>query len=244
MLDTLWNELTTAQTAPQTWVIAVSALAALIVVAYPTSWHVSRGLITIAHEGGHALAALLSRRKLGGIRLHSDTSGVTLTKGKPTGFGMIVTAAAGYVAPSLLGVGGALLASAGYIRVLLWGTLVLLAGMLLLIRNVYGALSLLVVGGAVFALSWFTPDEVQGVVAHLGVWFLLLGGVRPIFELQSKRRRGSAANSDADQLARLTRIPGTAWVAFFLLISAGALAYGTYLMIPSDLLPLNLLPSR
>lgn len=243
MLDTLWKELTTAQTPPPNWVIVLCALAVLAVVAYPTSWHVSRGLITIAHEGGHALAALLSRRKLGGIRLHSDTSGVTLTKGKPTGPGMIFTAAAGYVAPSLLGLGGALLASAGYIRVLLWGTLVLLAGMLLLIRNVYGALSLLVVGGALFALSWFTPDEVQGVVAYLGVWFLLLGGIRPIFELQSKRRRGAAGNSDADQLARLTHIPGTAWVAFFLLVSAAALAYGTYLLLPADLLPLDLITS-
>jgi hypothetical protein len=244
MLDTLWKELTTAQTPPSTWVIVGCALVALAVVAYPTSWHISRGLITIAHEGGHALAALLSRRKLSGIRLHSDTSGVTLTKGKPTGFGMIVTAAAGYVAPSLLGLGGALLTSAGYIRVVLWVSLVLLAGMLLLIRNVYGALSLLVVGAALFALSWFTPDEVQGVVAHLGVWFLLVGGIRPIFELQSKRRRGSAANSDADQLARLTRIPGTVWVAFFLLISGASLAYGTYIMLPADLLPANLLPAN
>ncbi|MEV5407754.1 M50 family metallopeptidase [Thermopolyspora sp. NPDC052614] len=244
MLHTLWKELTTVQDAPEVWVVVVSALVALFVVAYPTSWHVSRGLITIAHEGGHALAALLSRRRLSGIRLHSDTSGVTLTRGRPTGFGMIVTAAAGYVAPSLLGLGGALLTSAGYIRILLWTTLVLLAAMLLMIRNVYGALSLLVVGGAVFALSWFTPDEVQGVVAHLAVWFLLFGGIRPIFELQSKRRRGSAANSDADQLAYLTRIPGTAWVGFFLLVSAAALGYGAYIMIPADLLPLDLLTSR
>jgi hypothetical protein len=243
MLDTLWKELTTAQTPPPNWVIVLCGLAVLAVVAYPTSWHISRGLITIAHEGGHALAALLSRRKLGGIRLHSDTSGVTLTKGRPTGPGMIFTAAAGYVAPSLLGLGGALLASAGYIRVLLWGALVLLAGMLLLIRNVFGAFSLLVVGGVLFALSWFTPDEVQGVVAYLGVWFLLLGGIRPIFELQSKRRRGAAGDSDADQLARLTGIPGTLWVVFFLLVSAASLGYGTYLLLPADLLPADLITS-
>jgi hypothetical protein len=235
MLTALWKELTTTQSTPQVWVVGLSALAALAVVGHPTAWHISRGLITIAHEGGHALAALLSRRKLGGIRLHSDTSGVTLTKGKPRGFGMIVTAAAGYVSPSLLGLGGAWLTSGGHIRVLLWGALVLLAGMLLLIRNVFGALSLLVVGGALFALSWFTPNQVQAVVAYVAVWFLLLGGIRPIFELQSKRRRGRAANSDADQLAWLTRIPGGAWVGVFLLVAAGALVYGAYLLVPFDL---------
>ena len=38
-------------------------------------WRVSRNAITIAHEGGHGLIALLTGRRLDGIRLHSDTSG-------------------------------------------------------------------------------------------------------------------------------------------------------------------------
>ena len=37
--------------------------------------------VTIAHEGGHAVAALLTGRRLRGIRLHSDTSGLTLSAG-------------------------------------------------------------------------------------------------------------------------------------------------------------------
>jgi hypothetical protein len=200
-------------------------------VAYPTSWHFSRGLITIAHEGGHALAAVLTRRKLQGIRLHSDTSGVTLTRGSPRGLGMVATAAAGYVAPSLIGLGSAWLVASGYITLLLWAVLVLLACMLLMIRNVFGAVSLLAVGGAVFALTRFAPLDVQAVCAYAGVWFLLLGGVRPILELQAKRRRGRAPDSDADQLARLTRVPGTLWTLVFLLVSAAALAAGGYVLV-------------
>ncbi len=88
---------------------------AFFVVAYPQTWHLSRGLITIAHEGGHALVAVLTRRKLRGIRLHSDTSGVTLTRGRPTGPGMVLTAAAGYIAPSLVGLGAAWLTDAGHV---------------------------------------------------------------------------------------------------------------------------------
>src|SRR5690606_11889589 len=193
---------------PPGWAVLLSALAALVIVSSTTSWQLSRGLITIAHEGGHALAAVLTRRKLQGIRLHSDTSGVTLTRGRPTGPGMILTALSGYIAPSLLGLGGAWLVSQGYITLLLWAMLVLLAGMLLMIRNLFGGVALLSTGGAVFALSWFAPDEVQSVCAHLVVWFLLFGGVRPIVELQRKRRDGRARDSDADQLARLTFLPG------------------------------------
>ncbi|WP_214110387.1 M50 family metallopeptidase [Acrocarpospora catenulata] len=230
-----WNHLTATQPAPPLWLVGVAALLALVLVGYRPAWHLSRGVITIAHEGGHALAAVLSRRKLRGIRLHSDTSGVTLTRGNPTGPGMIITAAAGYVAPSLVGVGAAWLTSAGYVRVLLWGVLVLLACMLLLIRNMFGVVSLLAVGGAVFAVSWFAQDDVQGFVAYGAAWFLMLGGVRPILELQGKRRRGRAPDSDADQLARLTRIPGAFWVMLFLLVAVAALGLGGYLLVQSEL---------
>ncbi|GII78662.1 membrane protein [Sphaerisporangium rufum] len=227
--------MTTVQPDPPWWITVLAGLVALLVVLHPTSWYMSRGLITVAHEGGHALAALLTRRKLEGIRLHSDTSGVTLTRGRPTGPGMIFTAAAGYVAPSLLGVGAAWLTAAGYVTILLWTTLLLLAGMLLMIRNVFGVVALLAIGGAVFALSWFAPPDVQGVAAQTAAWFLLVGGVRPILELRAKRRHGRARDSDADQLARLTRVPGGVFVFLFLLTSLAALVTGGYLLAPITL---------
>jgi Peptidase M50B-like len=235
-LSGFWTRLTTVQPDPPMWITALAAFIALGVVLYPTSWAISRGLITVAHEGGHALVALLTRRKLQGIRLHSDTSGVTLTRGRPTGPGMIFTAAAGYVAPSLLGLGAAWLTAAGYITILLWTVLVLLAGMLLMIRNVFGVVALVSIGGAVFALSWFAPPDIQSVGAQLAAWFLLIGGIRPIMELRRKRRRGRAPDSDADQLARLTPLPGGFFVFLFLLISTAALLAGTYLLTPTDLL--------
>jgi len=68
-------------------VVVGAALVALAVVATPATWRWSRHVITIAHEGGHALVALLSGRRLQGIRLHSDTSGLTVSRGKPRGPG-------------------------------------------------------------------------------------------------------------------------------------------------------------
>ncbi len=42
-----------------------------------------------------------------------------------------------------------------------------------------------------------------------------MGGVRPVFELQRKRRGGGARDSDADQLARLTHLPAAVWLVLF-----------------------------
>ncbi|MFI6480702.1 M50 family metallopeptidase [Nonomuraea sp. NPDC050663] len=230
-MDELWGHLTATQDPPAAWVGLVAALAALLIVGLRITWPLSRGLITIAHEGGHALAALLTRRKLQGIRLHSDTSGVTLTRGRPNGPGMVLTALAGYVAPSLLGLAAAWLVADGRITLLFWAILLFLFCMLLLIRNLYGGLILLVTGGAVFALATYLPENGQQFAAHLAVWFLLFGGVRPIIELQRKRRRRQAPDSDADQLARLTILPGAFYVFFFLLVSTASVAAGAWLMI-------------
>ncbi|WP_113698857.1 M50 family metallopeptidase [Nonomuraea lactucae] len=231
-MDELWAHLVKVQPDPSPWVALVSALAALAIVSFRTPWHLSRGLITIAHEGGHALMALLTRRKLEGIRLHSDTSGVTLTRGRPTGPGMVLTALAGYLAPSLLGLAAAWLTEQGRITLLIWSVLLFLVCMLLLIRNMYGALILLATGGAVFALSMYAPKDVQQAVALAAVWFLLFGGVRPIIELQRKRRLRQARDSDADQLARLTILPGGFYVFFFLLVACASVVAGAYLMYP------------
>ncbi|MEV6520855.1 M50 family metallopeptidase [Longispora sp. NPDC051575] len=226
MLSALWSRLVEAQPSPTLVLIMAAAFVAAIAVVPAQTWRLTRGFVTIAHEGGHALVAVLSGRRLSGIRLHSDSSGLTLTRGKPTGLGMILTALAGYVTPSLLGLGGAALLAGGRSTAVLWTSLLLLPCILIMIRNFYGILSVLVTMGIVFAVSWFGSPDVRAVFCYLLVWFLLLGGVRPVFELQAMRRRGRAPDSDADQLARLTRVPGLVWVGFFLVGTVGALVLG------------------
>ncbi|MFI9205118.1 M50 family metallopeptidase [Streptomyces sp. NPDC053048] len=214
------------QSHPSVWLIAATALVALAAVTPHGVWRITRNAITIAHEGGHALVALLSGRTLDGIRLHSDTSGLTVSRGRPTGIGMVLTAAAGYTAPSLLGLAGAWLLAAGHVTVLLWGAAALLAAMLVMIRNAYGALTVVVAGAAFVLVSWLGGPGVQAAFAYGVVWFLLLGGVRPPFELQGKRRRGGAADSDADQLARLTNVPAVVWLGLFHVVTLCSLTGG------------------
>ncbi|MGP3999866.1 M50 family metallopeptidase [Streptomyces sp. 8N706] len=225
-LGDLWDRVVGSQPDPPVWLVAVTAVVALAAVAPHAAWRLSRNAVTIAHEGGHGLIALLSGRRLDGIRLHSDTSGLTVSRGKPTGIGMILTAAAGYTAPSLIGLGGAWLLVSGHITALLWGAIALLAAMLVMIRNAYGVLTVVVAVAAFFLVSWLTEPAVQAAFAYVVVWFLLFGGVRPVFELQGKRRRGGAPDSDADQLARLTNAPPGLWLFLFHAVALSSLVGG------------------
>lgn len=222
----LWDRVFGSQPAPDEWLVIATAVAALAVVVPHAVWRLSRNAITIAHEGGHGLVALLTGRKLEGIRLHGDTSGLTVSRGKPTGLGMILTAAAGYTAPPLLGLGGAYLLAAHHITLLLWVATALLVALLVMIRNAYGAVTVVLTGGLFVLVSWLAEPDVQAGFAYAVVWFLLLGGVRPAFELQSKRRRGGAQDSDADQLSRLTHVPAGLWLFFFHAVSLCSLIGG------------------
>ncbi|MFJ8644584.1 M50 family metallopeptidase [Streptomyces sp. NPDC093546] len=230
-LAALWDRLIGTQPAPDRWLVIATAVAALAVTVPPGLWRVARNAITIAHEGGHGLVALVSGRRLQGIRLHSDTSGLTVSRGKPTGLGMILTAAAGYTAPPLLGLGGAWLLAAHRVTLLLWVATALLAAMLVMIRNAYGALTVIVTGTAFLLVSWLTGPDVQSAFAYSAVWFLLLGGVRPAFELQAKRRHGGAPDSDADQLSRLTHVPPVLWLFLFHAVSVCSLIGGARWML-------------
>jgi len=150
----------------------------------------------------------------------------------------VLTSAAGYVTPSLLGAGAAWLLAAHHVTAMLWLLLALLAATFLAIRNAYGVVAVLVTTGAVLAVSWFAA-AIQAAFGYTAAWFLLLGGIRAVVELQSQRRRSrrhrQVGTSDADQLGRLTGVPAGIWVAVFLLVSVGALVLGLRLLIP-DLL--------
>ena len=226
----IWDSLFGAQPDPPGLLVLVTALVALVAVAVRPIWRVARNAITIAHEGGHALAALLTGRKLRGIRLEFDTSGLTLSAGRPTGPGMVFTLMAGYIAPSLVGLAGAWILGGNRITLLLWLAVALLLLMLINIRNAFGVISVVITGAIVFAVSWFAEPEVQAAFAYAGVWFLLIGGLRPVSELQKLRRRGRMPDSDADQLGRLTRTGALFWVGFFYLVTAAVLVIGTFML--------------
>ena len=233
ILDRIAGDVVATQPAlEQTWALAAVGVA-VAVVALGGPWRTARHLLTIVHEGGHAITALLSGRRLAGIRLHSDTSGVTVSKGKPRGPGMVATAAAGYPAPALLGLGGAALIGLDRPLLALWLGLLVLALVLLQIRNFYGLYVVLVAAVLLLGVTWWGTPVVQAMTAWSVTTFLLLGAPRTVLDMQTERRRRRTRSSDADVLARLTPLPAVAWVGLLLLgtlactVSGGALLLGS-----------------
>lgn len=243
LLADLWARATAAH-APLDWPIALAMAGVALVLAWtPPGYRVVRHVVTLVHEAGHALVAVLAGRRLSGIRLHSDTSGVTLSRGRPRGPGMVLTLAAGYPAPALVGLAGAWLVGIGYAAGWLWLLVLTCALMLLMIRNLYGLWVVLATGVAVGVLSWLASTVVLVATAHLVVFSLLLAAPRSVVELQRQRRRmrraaggrgGSAAGlaSDVDQLARLTHVPAAVWTGVFWLVCAGCLVAGGWMLWP------------
>ena len=225
-MSEVWDNITSAQPEASLRLVIVTGVVALLLIAWRPVWRHTRQVVTIAHEGAHGLVAALAGRKLSGIRLHSDTSGVTVSRGKPDGPGMIAVLLAGYPGPALFGLAAAFVLSRGYAVGLLWGLLLALVLLLLQIRNLFGLWSVLAFGTLVFAISWWGSEQVQSGFAHLLTWFLLLAAPRAVLELQHSRRGGAGRNSDADQLRRLTGVPALLWVTFFALLTLACLAVG------------------
>jgi hypothetical protein len=230
--DGMWHHAFTVQPVPPRWLVLGTGVLALLVVASPRVWPVARTVVTIVHEGGHALMALATGRRLGGVRIYRSTAGETRSAGRAGGAGAAVTAAAGYVAPPLLGLGAAAMLAFGHLTAMLLVSLLLLAGLAIAIRNAYGMLAVLAALIAVAAVCLYASAIVQAGFGYVMTWFLLLGGIRPVIELARERRYGRGGRrSDADQLARLTRVPGGAWVMIFALVAVAALAVSARLLV-------------
>jgi len=226
-LAEVWDRVASRQPVPEaSFVLGTGVVALLLVV---VAWPQVRLGVTVVHEAGHAVVAVLVGRRLSAIRLHSDTSGLTVSRGKPRGPGMVAMLAAGYLAPAVLGLVAAYLLAEGRGVALLWLLVVLLAGLLVWVRNGYGLLVLLALGGGLFALTWWGSAQAQSVTAYLVTWLLLLAAPRPLVELLG---RGRSRTSDPAQLAALTHVPAVVWTLVLLAASCGGLVLGVSMLAP------------
>ena len=226
--DGLWSHaavfLTGTGHHPSRLLVLATALVALAAVASSRIWPVARTVVTIAHEGGHALMALLTGRRVSSVRVLRNTAGVTVSEGNTAGPGVVFTAAAGYLAPPLLGLGAAALLATGHVAGMLMLSLALLAALAVAVRNAYGLLAVVIVGAAIAIVLWRASALGEYAFGYSLTWFLLFGGVRPVVELQHARRRRRTRRTDADQLAALTRVRAGVWVGLFGMVALCALS--------------------
>lgn len=223
------NRVLAEQPVPEPVTVAGLGIVALALVL--VAWPLTRMIVTVIHEAGHAVVALVTGRRLTGIRLHSDTSGLTVSRGRPRGPGMVATLLAGYLAPALVGLGSAWLLAAERAALLLALLVVVLGLMLVMIRNLFGLLVLVIGLGVVGGVVWFLEPVQQSWVAYVLTWTLLLAGPRPVLEMW--RQRSPA--SDAAQLARITWLPGSAWTAVLLVGTIACLVAGLGILAPGVL---------
>jgi hypothetical protein len=202
--------------------LAVAGLAALASLLLPHS-RVGRMLLypfsllsTWIHECGHAVSTLLVGGRVHEITLHANLSGSATSTRPDTAFNHAFTAAAGLLAPSLLGgtliVLSALPSTAPYA---LFGvaTLLLLTG-LLWVRNLFGLGAITVLSGASFAAGYALSPLLQYAVLHLaGARLALesLSDVRYMFSRTATTAHGESLPSDTERIARALFPPYWFW---------------------------------
>ncbi|GAB2609495.1 membrane protein [Paractinoplanes abujensis] len=193
-------------------------------------WKATTHAITIAHEGGHALFGVLFGRAIKRVTVEGGGGGST-GFGKGGGwFAILFSFLGGYLGPSLFGLAGAwMLVHDVSPRAVLLMSLVLVAILLLMVRNFFGLIAVPLTGAALWAVAMRGTPEHQLVFAYIWVWFLLMGGVRQIPELY--RAWTTGAEADTGVLSTHTGLSSAFFVALFWLGSMAALLYGGVLLL-------------
>jgi hypothetical protein len=181
-------------------------------------WPVTRHVTTIVHEGAHATMSSVLGRKVGGITVSPRANGLT----KFAAGGSVGTAAvwmAGYLGPSLFGIGAAEMIKAGYIVAVLWIGLAGLLAMMTMLRTSFGVVSVIAGFVLLFMVAGFASVGVQVVTAYAITWFLLVSSLKMI-------RIHGKANGDSKLLRGKTKIPHGFWWWFWQAGSIVALVFG------------------
>lgn len=200
-------------------VVHVAGFVALMLVVFTGTW--TESIVTVAHEGGHVVTAILSGRNPRGFVVKEDSGGGETTLDGGWGVSLIFVGLAGYVTPPVLGLAGANLVLAGKSWSVLWATLVLLAGSFLYARGVFTNLIVLLAGAGIGWVAVTGGEDVQALLAVTLVWIMLFGGVRQLLG-----QKLGVSGSDAAQLSRVTWIPAILWVALFWFVAIVCLWVG------------------
>jgi hypothetical protein len=200
------------------------AVAAVIVWGPGNSWHRVRNIVTWAHEGSHALAALLLSAEVRGMRLNRDTSGETYCA-LPRERGLLgrttsaVVSYTGTPGPMILGAAVAMALLHGYPRLAIGPLLLITLLTIPLIRNWWGLFVLLALTGIFFG-SWFVPVSLQASLLSLLVGILSLGGLKTVAESNAARKI-KKSTTDAENVTRCLLVPSLivelSWIAIWVI---------------------------
>lgn len=205
---------------PPPWATIAIIIAVVAAVTIPQVWITLRHAVTIIHEMGHVAMAWIFGRRIRGISLHTDTSGLTITAGKPRGLGVLMTFLAGYTAPPLLGLGLIWATTTGYGGAALTLFVIVLALAFLLVRNAFGIVTVAATLGVAGLIFWRGDPELVTAFTLAAGLLMVLAGFRTGFDLWAVHARGEGESSDATMAAHHSVFPAMFWVYFFATFAA------------------------
>ena len=180
--------------------------------------------------------AVLTFRGFRWFRINGTGSATTRIIDDSWGPGDFILTLAGYLAPPLLGLGGAAVLAQGNA----WGVLVIAAilmfGAFLYARGGLAIVATLAAFGGILLLLWRGSVYLQLTVAVLIVWLLLIGGVLDAVKM------GRTGGADAAVMARRTWIPAIVWQTFWVVVALVCLYAGGRLLFVGSAWPAGLWP--
>ena len=216
------GEIQTPLPAPEALLIG---LLAAIVVAGPTLWKIVGHAETVVHEGAHVLVGIVAGRRIRSVTINSNGGGGTIMVPN-SGAGYGVAAFVGYIGASAAGLVAAGLISIGRIVAVLWLGLLLLAVMLLMIRNFFGGIVTLTCGALLYLIVRYTTAGVETAVAYGVTWLLLMSGLKVALRVASNPKDVD----DAKILAGMTFLWTSAWCVLWLVGTIAALLVGAAIL--------------
>jgi Peptidase M50B-like len=199
--------MTAAVAAALTWPVLTGAAVAVLVLLVVAGDVVGR-VVTITHEGGHMVIGLLTGGNVKHFYLNRDRpGGATSFDRLPWWLGDVLTTFAGYAAPPLVGLGGAVLLAGGRAWPLLWTAVALLVLAWAKARDELTSVVVLVVAGFTGYVGIYGAPTLQAAFAAGLVLLLLFGGLRAAAIYPTDK----PSKSDAVYLAKSTLIPAAVW---------------------------------
>lgn len=214
---------TTTTLPPSWWVLLATGLFGVLATVTDGVFRRANLIGLLAHEGGHALMALLCGGRVLRIELYGTHGGVTESE-RPDGWPAVLTSVAGYASPPLVGLGCALLIAGGNAPIVVFCSVLSLAAVLLTCRDLL-SLSLVVLASAALAgILWWTPPWVHVWTACTLMWLTLWHSCGGILDLVRDRIHDTVDETDdAMHLDEETGIPDAVWIALW-----GALLVGCW----------------
>ena len=189
----------------------------IVAVTYQPLWRFIWFIDTVFHEFGHGLVSILVGNKLHGFKLRFNEPGLTLSFTTGPGLRSTASTLAGYPAPIIIGGLSLYYTWYGYSYVFAWIFVGVSLFMAIFIRNLFGFVPLILVGGLGGLSLWLEQYSSISTIlfAILMGTLLVFSGVNSIFRMAKSLPEGS----DAWALYSQTGIPQRFWFGLMFLLA-------------------------